>query len=57
MDEQKKPATIQKVELSAKVIRRDGTVEDLGTVAKSHPSFWDRLRGGMGQITMTPGEQ
>ncbi len=32
------------MELSAVVTRADGTVEDLGVIARQKPSFWERVR-------------
>lgn len=45
------------MELSLTVLRADGTREDLGVVAKSHPSRWERLQArlrgtSLGQIYM-----
>ena len=35
----------ESVQMSAKVIRKDGTVEDLGVISKSKRSIIERLKG------------
>ena len=40
-----KTKVFENVQISAKVIRKDGTVEDLGVISKSKPSIIERLKG------------
>ena len=35
----------ENVTISAKVIRKDGRVEDLGVIAKTQPSLIDKIKG------------
>ncbi len=40
-----KSKIFESITISAKVIRKDGTVEDLGVIAKTQPTINERLKG------------